>query len=115
MIRNLKAEGCQFALDDFGSGMSSYTYLKHLPVDYIKIDGIFVRDLVNDPIDLAMVNSINEIAHILDKKTIAEYVENDDILELLGQIGVDYAQGFAIGYPEAIREERPPDDNLATH
>ncbi len=115
LIRNLKAEGCQFALDDFGSGMSSYTYLKHLPVDYIKIDGIFVRDLVNDPIDLAMVNSINEIAHILDKKSIAEYVENDDILELLQQIGVDYAQGFAIGYPETISEERPPDDNQATH
>lgn len=108
LIRNLKKEGCQFALDDFGSGMSSYAYLKHLPVDYIKIDGIFVRDLANDPIDLALVNSINEIAHILNKKTIAEYVENDDILELLREIGVDYAQGFGIAYPEKISEEAPP-------
>jgi EAL domain-containing protein (putative c-di-GMP-specific phosphodiesterase class I) len=83
LIRNLKAEGCRFALDDFGSGMSSYAYLKHLPVDFIKIDGTFVRDLANDPIDLALVHSINEIAHILDKRTIAEYVENDDILNKL--------------------------------
>ncbi len=109
LIRNLKAEGCNFALDDFGSGMSSYAYLKHLPVDYIKIDGIFIRDLANDPIDLALVHSINEIAHILDKKTIAEYVENNDILEKLQEIGVDYAQGFGIAYPEAIQEEIPPD------
>ena len=115
LIRNLKKEGCQFALDDFGSGMSSYAYLKHLPVDYIKIDGIFVRDLVEDPIDLALVNSINEIAHILDKKTIAEYVENDDILDLLREIGVDYAQGFGIAYPERISEEIPPDGSVIIH
>lgn len=115
LIRNLKKEGCQFALDDFGSGMSSYAYLKHLPVDYIKIDGIFVRDMADDPIDLALVNSINEIAHILDKKTIAEYVENDDILDLLREIGVDYAQGFGIAYPEKISEENPPGGNQASH
>ncbi len=115
LIRELKAEGCHFALDDFGSGMSSYAYLKHLPVDYIKIDGIFVRDLADDPIDLALVHSINEIAHILDKKTIAEYVENDDILKKLSEIGVDYAQGFGIAYPQAIQEEIPPDGNQARH
>jgi len=109
LIRNLKTEGIHFALDDFGSGMSSYAYLKHLPVDYIKIDGIFIRDLANDPIDLAMVHSINEIAHILGKKTIAEYVENDDIMNKLREIGVDYAQGFGIAYPETIQEEIPPD------
>ena len=114
LMRNLKAEGCRFALDDFGSGMSSYAYLKHLPVDFIKIDGIFVRDLAEDPIDLALVNSINEIAHILDKKTIAEYVENEDILELLKEIGVDYAQGFGIAMPEAITEEMPPDGSQAS-
>ncbi|MEA1890750.1 MAG: EAL domain-containing protein [Pseudomonadota bacterium] len=114
LIRNLKTEGCHFALDDFGSGMSSYAYLKHLPVDYIKIDGIFVRDLAEDPIDLALVHSINEIAHILDKKTIAEYVENDDILKKLQEIGVDYAQGFGIAYPEAIKEEIPPDGSQAS-
>jgi diguanylate cyclase (GGDEF)-like protein/PAS domain S-box-containing protein len=113
LIRSLKAEGCSFALDDFGSGMSSYAYLKHLPVDYIKIDGIFVRDLAKDPIDLALVHSINEIAHILDKKTVAEYVENDDILNKLREIGVDYAQGFGIAYPEAIQEEMPPDGSQA--
>jgi EAL domain-containing protein (putative c-di-GMP-specific phosphodiesterase class I) len=95
--------------------MSSYAYLKHLPVDYIKIDGIFVRDMADDPIDLALVNSINEIAHILDKKTIAEYVENDDILDLLREIGVDYAQGFGIAYPEKISEENPPGGNQASH
>ncbi|MFW2438132.1 MAG: EAL domain-containing protein, partial [Arenicellales bacterium] len=111
LMRNLKAEGCRFALDDFGSGMSSYAYLKHLPVDYIKIDGIFIRDLANDPIDLALVHSINEIAHILDKQTIAEYVENDDILNKLREIGVDYAQGFGIAYPATIKEEMPPDDS----
>jgi len=114
LIRNLKAEGCRFALDDFGSGMSSYAYLKHLPVDFIKIDGTFVRDLANDPIDLALVHSINEIAHILDKRTIAEYVENDDILNKLREIGVDYAQGFGIAYPETINEEIPPDGSQAS-
>jgi len=113
LMRNLKAEGCRFALDDFGSGMSSYAYLKHLPVDYIKIDGIFVRDLAQDPIDLALVQSINEIAHILEKKTIAEYVENDDILNKLREIGVDYAQGFGIAYPETIKEGMPPDGSQA--
>lgn len=115
LIRNLKAEGCCFALDDFGSGMSSYAYLKHLPVDYIKIDGIFIRDLAEDPIDLALVHSINEIAHILDKKTIAEYVENEDILNKLREIGVDYAQGFGIAYPKTIKEEMPPDGSQAAH
>jgi diguanylate cyclase (GGDEF)-like protein/PAS domain S-box-containing protein len=114
LIRNLKAEGCRFALDDFGSGMSSYAYLKHLPVDFVKIDGIFVRDLADDPIDRALVTSINEIAHILDKKTIAEYVENDKILEILREIGVDFAQGFGIAHPEAITEQDPPDDSQAS-
>ena len=91
--------GCKFALDDFGTGMSSYEYLKHLPVDYLKIDGCFIKDIVNNSFDFAVVKSINEIGHFMGKKTIAEYVENEDILALLGEIGVDYAQGYAVHKP----------------
>lgn len=98
-IRELSQHGCLFALDDFGSGVSSFGYLKNLNVDFIKIDGSFVKDLVTDPIDYAMVKSINDIAHVMGKKTVAEYVENDDILAALQDIGVDYAQGYGIGRP----------------
>ncbi|MCH8080075.1 MAG: EAL domain-containing protein, partial [Proteobacteria bacterium] len=99
----LKDKGCFFALDDFGSGVSSFGYLKNLPVDFLKIDGMFVRDMVNDPIDLEMVRSINEIGHVMGKKTIAEFVENEEILECLKELGVDYAQGYYMGKPRAIR------------
>jgi len=108
LIKELKAVGCRFALDDFGSGMSSYAYLKTLPVDFIKIDGIFVKDILVDPVDTAMVRSINEIGHIMGKKTIAEYVENKAIMQSLRDIGVDYAQGFGIAKPEVISGTRPP-------
>jgi EAL domain-containing protein (putative c-di-GMP-specific phosphodiesterase class I) len=114
LIRSLKAEGCRFALDDFGSGMSSYAYLKHLPVDFVKIDGIFVRDLADDPIDRALVTSINEIAHILEKETVAEYVENETIMDIIRDIGIDYAQGFGIALPEIIKEDIPPDGTQAS-
>ncbi len=98
-MRELKRLGCQFALDDFGTGFSSFAYLKHLPVDYVKIDGTFVRDIVTDPVDQAMVRSINHIAHSLGKETIAEFVENDEILRHLREFGVDYVQGYHIGRP----------------
>ena len=95
-IKELKSIGCRFALDDFGSGLSSFGYLKNLPVDYLKIDGCFVRDIVDDPVDLAMVRSINDIGHLMGTKTIAEFVENDEIKRLLQQLGVDYVQGYGI-------------------
>ena len=91
--------GCKFALDDFGSGMSSFAYLKRLPVDYLKIDGMFVRGLLDDPIDFEMVRSINEIGHVLQLKTVAEFVENADILQAVRDLGVDYAQGYHIATP----------------
>ena len=99
-VNALRAKGCLFGLDDFGSGMSSFAYLKHLPVDFLKIDGVFVKDIINDSIDAAMVESINHIGHVMGLKTIAEFVENDAILEKLRLMGVDYAQGFGIGHPE---------------
>jgi len=103
-ITTLKEMGCRFALDDFGSGLSSFGYLKNLPVDYLKIDGIFVKDIVNDPMDHAMVKSINEIGHVMGMKTIAEFVENEIIKGMLKEIGVNYAQGYAIGRPMAFDE-----------
>ena len=98
-INTLKEYGCRFALDDFGTGDASFAYLKTLPIDFVKIDGSIVRDIVDSPKDLALVKSINEIGHFLGKKTVAEFVENDDILARLRQMGVDYAQGYGIEAP----------------
>ncbi|MGK7926338.1 MAG: EAL domain-containing protein [Spirulina sp.] len=98
-IRKLKKLGCSFALDDFGSGMSSFTYLKNLPVDYLKIDGHFVKHLSRDPVNVAMIEAINRIGHLMGLKTIAEFVENDDILEQITAIGIDYVQGYRIAKP----------------
>jgi diguanylate cyclase (GGDEF)-like protein/PAS domain S-box-containing protein len=103
-ISTLKGLGCQFALDDFGSGLSSFGYLKNLPVDYLKIDGMFVKDIVDDPIDHAMVKSINEIGQVMGMQTIAEFVENDEIKGMLREMGVNYAQGYGIGKPQPFDE-----------
>ncbi|MCB1743842.1 MAG: EAL domain-containing protein [Gammaproteobacteria bacterium] len=102
-MQSLKRIGCRFALDDFGSGLSSFAYLKNLPVDFLKIDGMFVKDIVDDPIDMALVNSINEIGHVMGKRTIAERVENEAVLNRLRQMGVDYVQGYLIGKPRPFQ------------
>ena len=95
----MRARGCRFALDDFGSGLSSFGYLRTLPVDFLKIDGLFVRDCVEDPIDFAMVKSINDIGHVMGIKTVAEFAENAAIKQKMCDIGIDYAQGFGISEP----------------
>jgi EAL domain-containing protein (putative c-di-GMP-specific phosphodiesterase class I) len=104
LIQQVRALGCSFALDDFGSGLSSFAYLKHLPVDVLKIDGSFVRGIATDPIDRAMVASIHEIGHLMGLRTTAEFVENSDVLEELSSIGVDLAQGYALGRPMPLED-----------
>ncbi|WFP50167.1 EAL domain-containing protein [Methylomonas sp. EFPC3] len=103
-MESLRGKGCSFSLDDFGSGLSSFAYLKNLPVDYLKIDGLFVKDIVEDRVDLTMVKSINEVAHVMGKKTIAEFVENESIFDLLQTLGVNYAQGYGIAKPVPLRD-----------
>ena len=98
-VRELKSLGCRFALDDFGSGLSSFSYLKSLPVDYLKIAGSFVRGVTEDPVDDAMVEAINKIGHVMGLQTIAEYVEREVVLARIREIGVDYVQGNAIAAP----------------
>ncbi|WP_404787846.1 EAL domain-containing protein [Altericista sp. CCNU0014] len=102
LIHSLKKLGCRFALDDFGSGMSSLAYLKKLPVDYLKIDGGFIKDIDNDRIDYAMVDSFNRLSHLMGIQTIAECVERESVLKQLREIGVDYAQGFCIDKPSPL-------------
>jgi diguanylate cyclase (GGDEF)-like protein/PAS domain S-box-containing protein len=101
-IQALKELGCKFALDDFGTGLSSFGYLKHFPVDFLKIDGSFVREILRDPIDREMVRSINEIGHLTGKQTIAEFAENAEIIQMLTSLGIDYAQGYGIAQPSRV-------------
>ena len=101
-INALKELGCMFALDDFGTGLSSFGYLKHFPVDFLKIDGSFVKEILHDPIDREMVRSINEIGHLTGKKTIAEFAENEEIITMLKGMGVDYAQGYGVSEPKRV-------------
>ena len=107
LMMALREMGCKFALDDFGSGLSSFGYLKKLPVDYLKIDGMFIRDLLRDKTDQIFVKSIIDIAHTLNIRTIAEFVENDDLLNMVRELGADYAQGFAIGRPYVFAPKFP--------
>jgi diguanylate cyclase (GGDEF)-like protein/PAS domain S-box-containing protein len=101
-IQALKELGCKFALDDFGTGLSSFGYLKHFPVDFLKIDGSFVREILHDPIDREMVRSINEIGHLTGKQTIAEFAENAEIIQMLTSLGIDYAQGYGVAQPQRV-------------
>jgi diguanylate cyclase (GGDEF)-like protein/PAS domain S-box-containing protein len=105
-LKKLKELGCRTALDDFGTGYSSFAYLKDLPVDYVKIDGAFVKDIDHDELSREIVQSMHNIAHIMGKQTIAEYVENEAVAELLLEIGIDYQQGYFIGKPEIPVEEQ---------
>lgn len=101
-MTEMKRLGCRFALDDFGTGLSSYAYLQKLPVDYVKVDGIFVRDMASNLTNYALVRSITELCHFLDIETIAEYVEDMETLELLKEIQVDFGQGFCIAKPRRM-------------
>ena len=102
-ISSVKQMGCKFSLDDFGSGLSSFSYLKNMPVDNLKIDGIFIRDINLDPINKAFVESIHNIGKMMGLKTTAEYVESEDILNTIKKIGIDYAQGYHIGKPAPLK------------
>jgi diguanylate cyclase (GGDEF)-like protein/PAS domain S-box-containing protein len=105
LMHELKGLGCRFALDDFGTGMSSFAYLKYLPVDFLKIAGVFIKDIVADPMDNAIVDSINRISHILGMRTIAESVEDAAILARITELGIDYAQGYFVAEPEELGDE----------
>jgi Amt family ammonium transporter len=100
LISELTKHGCRFALDDFGSGLSSFAYLKTLPVHYLKIDGSFVRDVSRDEIDKAMVRSIQQVGKAMNLQTIAEWVEDEETLNVLKELGIDFAQGYYLGKPE---------------
>ncbi|MFM1884992.1 MAG: hypothetical protein RL026_149 [Pseudomonadota bacterium] len=101
-IHRLRELGCSFSLDDFGSGLSSFGYLKHFPVDYLKIDGRFVKEILQDRIDCEMVRAITQIGHITGKRVIAEFAENAAVIELLRELKVDYAQGYGVARPERV-------------
>ena len=103
-VRIFRNIGCKFSIDDFGTGLASHNYLRELPVDYVKIDGTFITNIHNNRNDFAMAKSINDLAHFLGQETIAESVENEEIIEQLNIIGVDYLQGWGIGRPKLLTE-----------
>jgi diguanylate cyclase (GGDEF)-like protein/PAS domain S-box-containing protein len=103
-MQQMQALGCEFFLDDFGSGMSSFGYLKQLPVQKLKIDGLFVRDIHEDPVDYAMVKSINDVGHAVGMQTVAEFVETQEVMHLLHEMGVDYAQGYGLAKPSPLND-----------
>jgi EAL domain-containing protein (putative c-di-GMP-specific phosphodiesterase class I) len=106
-MQALKKLGCIFSLDDFGSGLSSFTYLKNLPVDYIKIDGQFIRNVANNSVDESMVRAINQVGHAMGIESIAERVENKEVMDKLGSLGVAYAQGYFIARPTSVASFEP--------
>jgi EAL domain-containing protein (putative c-di-GMP-specific phosphodiesterase class I) len=108
-IDTLKLQGCSFSLDDFGTGVSSFAYLKQLPVNYLKIDGSFVKDIATDDVGRAMVQSVHQVGQLMSVKIIAEYVENEQIIRILRDIGVEFGQGYGISRPI------PLPDVIASH
>ena len=102
LIQDLKAIGASFALDDFGSGFSSFAYLRNLPVDDLKIDGVFVKNIDTDAVNFAMVEGILKISRVMGLKTIAEFAATEGVLTTLRNIGIDYAQGYALSKPEPL-------------
>ena len=111
-MQALKKLGCKFSLDDFGSGLSSFTYLKNLPVDYLKIDGQFICNVVDDTVDESMVKAISDVGHAMGIETIAERVETKQVLEKLGSLGIEFAQGYYIAKPASVASFRPcPEQN----
>jgi EAL domain-containing protein (putative c-di-GMP-specific phosphodiesterase class I) len=102
LMSRLKLLGCRFSLDDFGSGLSSFGYLKSLPVDFLKIDGSFIRDIAQNPVHRAMVEAIHKVGQVIGIQTIAEFVEDTTTLDVVNNIGIDYAQGYAVGRERAL-------------
>ena len=109
LMQEMKGLGCRFSLDDFGTGMSSFAYLKYLPVDYLKIAGMFVKDIASDPMDHAIVEAINRISHILGMQTVAESVEDAEVLEKITALGIDFGQGYFIAEPEELLANESPE------
>jgi diguanylate cyclase (GGDEF)-like protein len=105
MVADLRALGCRFSLDDFGTGMASFDYLRSLPVDYLKIDGSFIRDIDTNPYSYAVVRAANDIAHLMNMRTVAEYVETTAVIACLRELGIDYLQGYAFGKPELVLDD----------
>jgi EAL domain-containing protein (putative c-di-GMP-specific phosphodiesterase class I) len=106
-MQTLKKLGCMFSLDDFGSGLSSFTYLKNLPVDYLKIDGHFIQNVAEDTVDESMVVAISSVGHAMGIETIAERVESKEVLDKLAALGIEFAQGYYIAKPASVQSFEP--------